>query len=202
MIFRWEKRDDYWTNISSPDFGQCLKYRGYLETPKHELLSLRGLKKNGMRMLWHSPSRTLRQESSADTGFVLRRCPHISGSRGPESQVQEMWQGEKRETFMAGKQSLLYKAVFLLCWAEMSDYDHPGCGKRAETGLAYSQGIGQRIHAGTASKESRSGASGNRNRRDIPNVMSSVKCHSGLSGIKEEYDSRRSGNDNSSCPTL
>ncbi len=54
MICGWEKRDDYWTNISSPDFGRDLKYRGYLETPKHELSDLRGFKKNGMRMLWHS----------------------------------------------------------------------------------------------------------------------------------------------------
>ena len=30
MILGWERRDDYWTNITSPDFDRDLKYRGYL----------------------------------------------------------------------------------------------------------------------------------------------------------------------------
>lgn len=32
MISGGEKREDYWTNIGSPDFDCDLRYRGYLET--------------------------------------------------------------------------------------------------------------------------------------------------------------------------
>lgn len=87
MICEWEKRDDYRTNISSPGFDQCQKYRGYLETPKHEFLSLGEFKKNDLRMLRYSTSRILRQESTTNKGSVLRGCPHISGCGSPESQV-------------------------------------------------------------------------------------------------------------------
>ncbi|MFA4918125.1 MAG: hypothetical protein WC581_02620 [Thermodesulfovibrionales bacterium] len=52
MICGWERRDDYWTNISSPDFDRDQQYRGYLEIRKLVSSALRGLKKNGMRMLW------------------------------------------------------------------------------------------------------------------------------------------------------
>ncbi len=108
MICEWEKRDDYWTNISFPDFDRYQQYRGYLEIHEPELSGLRELKKNGLRMLWHSSSRILRQESATDTGFVLRGCPDIPGSRGPESQVQAVWESETGETALAGEQSLLY----------------------------------------------------------------------------------------------
>src|SRR3989338_3234476 len=167
MICGWEKRDDYWTNISSPDFDRDQKYRGYLEIRKLVSSGLRELKKNGLRMLWHSSSRILRQESATDTGFVLRGCPDISGSRGPESQLQGVWQGETGKAAMAGEQSLLYKTIFLLCGQEVPRHDRQGRGKRVEAGLARGQGSGQRIHAGPASEKSGSCASINRNRRNI-----------------------------------
>ena len=124
MICGWEKRDDYWTNISSPDFDRDQKYRGYLEIRKLVSSGLRELKKNGLRMLWHSSSRILRQESATDTGFVLRGCPDISGSRGPESQVQSVRKSETGEAAMVGKQSILHKAIFLLCGTEVSSHDY------------------------------------------------------------------------------
>lgn len=136
MICGWKKRDDYWTNISSPDFDQYLKYRGYLEMHEPESSGLKELKKNCLRMLWHGSSWILRQESATDTGFVLWECPDISASRGPESQVQEVWQGETGETALAGKQSLLYESFCLLRGAEMSSHDDQGRGKRTEAGLA------------------------------------------------------------------
>ncbi len=91
MICGWEKIDDYWTNIRSPDFDRYQKYRGYLEISEPESSGLREPKKNCLRILWNGASRILRQESATDTGFVLRGCPDISGSRGSESQLQEVW---------------------------------------------------------------------------------------------------------------
>src|SRR6266498_5784066 len=168
MICGWAKRDDYWTNINFPDFGQCLKYRGHLETRKLASSDLRGLKKNSMRLLRHSTSQLLRQDSATDTGSVLWGCPDLSGSGSPAGSLQAVWESETGATALAGEQSLLYEPVFLLRGPEVPGHDHQRRSKGVETGLACGQGIGQGIHAGTASQESGSSASGNRDRRDIP----------------------------------
>ncbi len=102
MICGWEKRDDCWTNISSPDFDRDQKYRGYLEIHEPESSGLRGLKKNYLRMLWHGSSRILRQERATDTGSVLRGCPDVPESRGSESQVQRVRKSETGETPVVG----------------------------------------------------------------------------------------------------
>lgn len=147
MICGWAKRDDYWTNISSPDFGRCLKYRGYLETRKLALSALRGVKKNGMWMLRHRASQLLRQGSATDTGSVLWGRPDLFESGSPTGSVQAVWQGETGETALAGKQSISYESIFLLCGPEVPNHDHQGRSKGAETGLACGQGAGQGIHA-------------------------------------------------------
>ncbi len=45
MISEWEKIDDCWTNIDSPDLFREQKLRGYLETRRPVLLDLSGYKK-------------------------------------------------------------------------------------------------------------------------------------------------------------
>src|SRR3972149_5275963 len=35
MIYRWSRRDDYWTNTNSPGFARDRQYRGCLETRRH-----------------------------------------------------------------------------------------------------------------------------------------------------------------------
>lgn len=85
MITLWEKRDDYWTNTTSPGFYHNLIYRGNLEIHALGLSGLIGSKKNDLRMLWHGTSEPLRQESAADTGSILRGCPDIPGGGGTES---------------------------------------------------------------------------------------------------------------------
>lgn len=123
MICGWERRDDYWTNISSPDFDRDREYRGYLETRKLVLSDLRGLKKNSMRLLRHRPSQLLRQDKTTDTGPVLWGCADIPGSGSSASPVQEVWEREAGEAPLAGKQSLLYETVFLLRGSEVSCHD-------------------------------------------------------------------------------
>src|SRR3989338_10041228 len=80
MIIGWEKIGNCWTNIGSPDFVREQKFRGYLETRRHGLLDLSGLKKNSMREMWHDSSESLRREGSPNTGFILWECEDISGS--------------------------------------------------------------------------------------------------------------------------
>lgn len=45
MINVCKNIDDYWMSINSPDIVQGLTYRGYSEIRRHELYSLKGLKK-------------------------------------------------------------------------------------------------------------------------------------------------------------
>src|ERR1035437_291193 len=167
MIYGWIKRDAYWMNISFPGFDREREYRGYLVTRKHVLSVLRGVKKNCMRLLRHRTFQLLRQDSATDTGSVLWGCQDLSGSGRPTGSVQEVWKSETGETAVAGKQSLLYESVFLLCGPEVSNNDHQGCSHRVETGLAHGQGLGQRVHAGTVAAQSSGSAQGNRDRRDI-----------------------------------
>lgn len=193
MICGWAKRDDYWTSISFLDFDQCQKYREYLEIRKHGLSVLGGVKKNSMRLLRHRAPQLLRQGSATDTGSVLWGCADLLGSGSPTGSVQAVWESETGETTMAVEQSLLHKAVLLLRGPEVSCHDHQGRGKRAEAGLACSQDLGQRIHAGTASKESGSSASGNRDRRDIPEEGTYLSNRGQRPGKKEADLVRRRG---------
>src|SRR4030065_1149143 len=135
MICRWEKRDDYWTNTSSPGFARDLKYRGYLETRGLGLSDLIGHKKNYMRLLRDYSPELLRQDSTTDTGSVLWGCTDLSGGGGSTSSVQKVWESETGETPMVGKQSFLHEAVFLLCGEKVSCHDRQGRGKRTETAL-------------------------------------------------------------------
>jgi hypothetical protein len=48
MISKWARRDNWWTNIGSPDFVFKPELRGNLETRRHESYDLSGLKKNNM----------------------------------------------------------------------------------------------------------------------------------------------------------
>src|SRR4030042_961158 len=66
MISAWKRRDNYWTNIDSPDFVQGQMYTGYLETRRHGLSGLNEHKKNKLWMLWESTPKPLRQEGSGD----------------------------------------------------------------------------------------------------------------------------------------
>lgn len=167
MIMGWKKRGDYWMNIGSPDFVQEPEFKGCLEIRRRESSGLRGLKKNGLRMLRDSTSKLLRQEDTKDTGFIMRGCTDLSGSGGSAVVLPEVWEGEAGGDRLAGQQPFLHKAVCLLRGTEMPWDDRPGCGQRVEAGLAYSKGIGQGVHAGTTPTQPCSSAAGDWDRRNI-----------------------------------
>src|SRR5512139_229012 len=167
MISGWTRRGDCWTNTDSPGIVRALSYGEYSETQRRGSSVFSGGKKNGMRLLRQVTSKLLRQEGTADTGPVLRGCPHISGSGSPAGAVQTVRQGEAGETHLAGEQSLVHEAVCLLRGKEVSCHDRQGCGERAETGLAHGQGAGEGVHAGATSAQSCGSASCNRDRRTL-----------------------------------
>lgn len=184
MITIWEKREDYWMNISSPDFVRDLTTGGYLETQWRVSYDLRGLKKNGMWLLRHRLSELLRQGNTADTGLILRGCKDISGGGSPAGTVQKVRESEAGEAAMAGKQSLLHEAVFLLCWEEVPSHDRQGCCERTEVELACGQGAGEGMHAGATSAQSGGGSANNRDRRDIFTEGTHISYRSQRSGAR------------------
>jgi hypothetical protein len=88
-------------SIGSPGSGQEPGLRGCLETPGRGLSVLRGVKKNDMWGLWNNPPEFLRQEIPADTGFILRGCPDLSGGGGSASLLPEVSKGEAGRIKMA-----------------------------------------------------------------------------------------------------
>jgi len=118
-------------------------------------------------MLRHGPPKLLRQEGAPNPGSVLRGRPGLSGGRSSASLLQEVWNGETGEIGLGFEESLLYEAVWDLCGAEVPGDDDPGCGERAEVGLAYGEGPGQGVHGGAASTHTRCGSLGDRDRRDF-----------------------------------
>ena len=160
MIVGWGKRGDYWTNIDSLDFVREPAYRGYSETREPWSSDLSGGKKNGMWLLRDSPSKLLRQESTAHTGSILRGCSDLSGSGDPAGTMPEVWESEAGGVGLVSQQSILHEAVFLLRGAKVPCDDHTGCGKRAEAGLADGKGVREGIYAGATSPQSCSSAPG------------------------------------------
>ncbi len=162
-----EKTDDCWMNIDIPDFIHEQRYTGYLEIPRQGSSSLSDVKKNDLRMLRYGTGELLRQDGAKDTRFVLRGCTNLSGGGSTPGTVPEVWSCEAGETGFYCGQSVLYKAVCLLCRTEVSDDDDTGCSQRIEPELAHGQGVGQRIHEKTAYPLPCSRTAGYRDRRSI-----------------------------------
>ena len=97
MIYRWVKREDYWTNIASPDFDRDLKCRGYLEIRERGLSDLREDKKTACGCCGTRSSELLRQSNTTYTGYVLWRCADIPGSGSQASPVQKVRKSETGE---------------------------------------------------------------------------------------------------------
>ena len=147
MITEWEKRDDCGTNISSLDFVREQTFKGYLETQGLESSGSREFKKNALWLLRYSASELLRQESAVHTGFIMWGCTGLSGGGISACLLQELWYGETGTTFLDSRQSLLHKALCLLCGKALSGFHPPGRVEGASSGLEDSQGAGQTVYA-------------------------------------------------------
>ena len=132
MIGLWQKRGGYWTSTDSPGFVPRPQSRGYSETRRPGSSVLKGVKKNGVRMLRDGPSEFLRPQGAAYPGPALRRDACLSGGGGPQSQVSEVWQGEAREASLAFGQPFLYKAFRFFRGKTVPEDDHSGRCQRGE----------------------------------------------------------------------
>ena len=187
MITRWEKRDDCWTNIGSPDIVREQILRGYLETRGHGLSGLSGCKKNCVWLLWYGPLELLRQEGAAAPGFILWGCANIPGGGGSTGILPHVWEREAREAGVDCQESFLHEAVCPVCGAQVSDDDGPRCGERFQAGLAYGEGIGQGVHEGAASARSCCRSWGDRDRRGLVAQRAYVSDYRERSGTEASH---------------
>lgn len=162
MIGLWQKRGGYWTSTDSPGFVPRPRLRGYSETRRPASSVLKGVKKNGVRMLRDGPPEFLRPQGAAYPGHALRRDAYLPGCGDQACQVSEVWQGEAREASLAFGQSFLYKALRLFRGKTVPEDDHSGRRQRGEAGLACGQGAGEAIHDRTTSTHGDPRPQGNR----------------------------------------
>ena len=126
-----------------------------------------GAQKNQLRHMRAEAFRMVRSQASPRSRSSDRRLAHISGVRGAARQVPALRQGEARATGIPGGQSALHQAVCILCRPALPQLSDPGCCKRAEAGLAHSQGARQAVHACSAGQGWNAGTDGDRHRRDL-----------------------------------
>src|SRR3989338_9222550 len=132
-----------------PGFRPKAGIQGIFGDPKARVIRLKRTQKNSMRLMRNSSSESLRQEGALDTGFIMRGCENLSGGGSPKGIMSWVRESEDRKVGLARRQSLLHKEVCLLCRQEVPCNDHTGCVKGTQVRLAYSKGIGQRIHGET-----------------------------------------------------
>lgn len=149
MIYRCLKRNDYWTNIGSPDFDRDRKQRGYLETPEQGLSSLNALKKNGMWQMRDSSPKLLRQDCTKNTVLVMCRHACIPGGGGPARTMSELQESENRGVGLDSEEPLWQRLKPYEKFAEMIErhWDGIAAYSRPENkvSLGFVEGLNNKI---------------------------------------------------------
>jgi len=146
MIAGWQTRGDYWTSTDSPGFVPEPGSRGYSGTRRGGSSSLRGVKKNELRMLRNGSSKFLRPQGSAYPGPTLWRDADLPGGADQACDVWQVREGDTREACLAIREPFLHEAFRLLCGQTLPEDERSGRSQRTEAGLAYGQGAGEAIH--------------------------------------------------------
>ena len=162
MIDGCQSEGACWTHTDSPGFVRGPRSRGYSATRRPGLSGLSGVKKNGVRVLWHNTPVFLRPEGTACSGPVLRGYANPPGGGGPKGPVSKVRQGEAGEVSMACEQPFLHEAVCLVCGAAMQGDPGQRRGKGAQAGLEDGKGPGQGVHGRAASADGGSRPQGDR----------------------------------------
>jgi len=188
-----EKRDGYGMSIGFPVFIPGQRFRGSSAITRPGSSHCVAVKKNSLRFLWDRPSKLLRQEDTAGSRPVVRRCANLSGFGDPTCLLPEVWQGETREARMACRQPVLHEKICLLRWETMQGNDHSGRSNGNAPRLAYDQGAGEAVYAGAAPENRHSRSEGDRHRRDLNSKGTYLPNRSERSGKASSYLVRRDG---------
>ena len=167
MNWRWEERGGWWMRTASPHFVRGRLYVGCSAIQRPVWCDLSGGEKNFVRSLWSAFAPNLRSQAASGARPLGGRHQNLFGDREPSGALPELRQSEAGEAGVAFQQPLLHQTLRVLCRPTLSDLDHPGHRPRVAPGLEHRQGTRQAVHAGTASKSSNTGATGDRHRRGL-----------------------------------
>jgi len=146
--FSWYDIDDFGIHIGFLVSARSTPLVGSLETPGPESSDLYAGEKNGLRSVRPCSSFVLRPQDPKGPGSVLRGCAHLPGGGDPKGLLPKVQEREAREIGLAGGQSFLHEAIWLLCGPSVSGLGDHGCSKGTASGLEDGEGSGKAIHAG------------------------------------------------------
>jgi len=141
------------------------QYPAFSVTPKVGLSGLSAGEKNSLQRLRLCSQNLLRSENPQGSRPLLWGHAHLPGCGSPASAVPKLPYGKARDTGMAGRNSLLYETICLLCGPSLPRFDPSGRGQRSALELEDGQGVGEAIYAGAAPEGWGPGAEGDWNRR-------------------------------------
>jgi hypothetical protein len=167
MICGCDCIEDSKTHTDFPISLRAMSFEEFLVIPKLAFFDSRGGEKNYLRGLRQESPVVLRSQVAQGARSVLRRYAHLPGDRGPTRPVQELWQGEDRRAFVAGRQSVLHQTLRLLCRPSMPVFDDPRRSQRTASGLEDGQRARQAIHARTTAQDRDARPANHRDRRSF-----------------------------------
>lgn len=154
-----------WQNINV--FGISIAFRDSIRNTPYQVsmviqkLGLSGLsagEKNSLRSVWLCPPYLLRPKSPKSSRSFLWRHADLPGRGDPSSLLSQVSQGETREAGLAGRLSLLYQTIFLLCRPSVPGLESSRYRQGVALGLEDGQSLGDAVHEGAVAASGRSGS--------------------------------------------
>src|ERR1019366_9633181 len=149
MMCGWPNQSnaaDWRTRIPFQAFARCNVSKGC------SVIRVRGSspwfdgEKNDLR---HGASELVRPKTSAGTGLVLRRSPHLPPLGGASGRLPAVWRGEARAAGFSGRERAAHEALRPVRGTPVSKWHDPRRCRGAAPGLADGQAAGDGLHART-----------------------------------------------------
>lgn len=167
MFCECEKREDLKMLIGFLDLVPSVRCEDALGIQRPGSSDFDDGEKNNLRPMRSSALELLRPQGAPDSGSLLWRYPHLPGGGDAACLLPELQFGEVRATSLDFKQSLLHKALCVLCRQALPHLHAPRRCERVGAGLEDGQAIRQAIHAGAVAQAGNTRAERHRNRRDL-----------------------------------
>ena len=151
MISEWpnhaDERGGWRMRMPSPVAAPSTRCAASSVTGMPVSLLLLGGQKNALRCLRKEALGLVRPQGASGARPVVRRHPGVPRIGDPAGGLPKMRQGEERTTRLPFRQPAVDETIRLPRWSALPVGHDPGRGQRAASGLAYSQGVGQALHA-------------------------------------------------------
>src|SRR3954447_4445700 len=162
----WENSSDSRISTGSPASSHWPEFAVSSVTRGQWSSRSAAAEKNAPRGVRARISHLLRPTAAARARHLLWRQAGLSRALGSPGRLPSVWRRETRAVGVVGGQPPLHPTGRLLRGEALPGEHHPGGGRGVAPGLAYRQGAGQAVHAGTTPSGGLSRPSGHWHRRD------------------------------------